>query len=185
MPFRQTRTRWGTTTFDLGRLLANSSFTLPLNAAGKGGGLFGSLTFWGSGDYRNISGGSPQSVEYDGSVASANLGIDTRLGADTLAGVALARMRGTVDYTASNAPSELTTSLTSVNPYVGWQSAGGIGLWGMAGYGTGEVEMDDESAGAPVRGLTQRMGAAGVSGPLVSSDEVIGGGTTTLNVKGE
>ena len=175
----------GDDTFDLGRLLANSSFTLPLNAAGKGGGMFGSLTFWGSGDYRNISGGSPQSVEYDGSVASANLGIDTRLGADTLAGVALAQMRGTVDYTASNAPSELTTSLTSVNPYVGWQSAGGIGLWGMAGYGTGEVEMDDESAGAPVRDLTQRMGAAGVSGPLVSSDEVIGGGTTTLNVKGE
>ena len=140
---------------------------------------------WGGGDYRSISGGSPQSVDYDGRVTSANLGIDTRLGADTLAGVALARTRGTVDYTASNASGELTTSLTSVNPYVGWQMAGGMNLWSVAGYGTGEVEMADESAGTPVRDLTQRMVAAGVSGPLVSSDEMIGGGTTTLNVKGE
>ena len=183
--FRANAHALGNDTFDLGRLLANSSFTLPLNAAGKGGGLFGNLTFWGSGDYRSISGGRPQSVDYDGSVTSASLGIDTRLGADTLAGVALAQMRGTVDYTASNASGELTTSLTSVNPYVGWQSAGGMNLWGMAGYGTGEVETDDESAGAPARDLTQRMSAAGVSGPLVSSDEIVGGGTTTLNVKGE
>ena len=175
----------GNDTFDLGRLLANSSFTLPLNAADKGDSLFGNLTFWGSGDYRSISGGSPQSVDYDGSVTSANLGIDTQLGADTLAGVALAQTQGTVNYTASNASGELTTSLTSVNPYVGWQMAGGMNLWGVAGYGTGEVEMDDESAGTPVRDLSQRMVAAGVSGPLMSSDKMIGGGTTTLNVKGE
>ena len=175
----------GNDTFDLGRLLANSSFTLPLDAAGNGGGLFGNLTFWGSGGYRSISGGSPQSVDYDGSVTDANLGIDTRLGADILAGVAVSQARGTVDYTASNASGELTTSLTSVNPYVGWQMAGGMNLWGMAGYGTGEVEMDDETSGTLARDLTQQMVAAGVSGPLMSSDEMIGGGTTTLNLKGE
>ena len=60
-----------------------------------------------------------------------------------------------------------------------------MNLWGMAGYGTGEVEMDDESAGTSARDLTQRMVAAGVSGPLMSSDEMIGGGTTALNLKGE
>ena len=81
-------------TFDAGWLLANSSFALPLNAAGDGGsGPFGDLTFWGSGDYRSISGGNPQSVDYDGNVTSANLGIDTRLGADMLAG-SRCRMRG-------------------------------------------------------------------------------------------
>ena len=102
----------GNDRFGLGRLLANSSFTLPLNATGEGGGLFGNLTFWGSGDYRSISGGIPQSVDYDGSVTSANLGIDTRLGADMLAGVALSQARGTVDYTASaTSTGELTTSL--------------------------------------------------------------------------
>ena len=176
----------GNDTFDLGRLLAGSSFTLPLNAAGNGGsGLFRDLTFWGSGDYRSIAGGNPQSVDYDGTVTSANLGIDTRLGADMLAGLAVSQARGAVDYTASNASGELTTSLTSVNPYVGWQMAGGMNLWAMAGYGSGEVELDDEAADAQASDLTQRMIAAGVSGPLVSSDEMIAGGTTNLNLKGE
>ena len=176
----------GNDTFDLSRLLAGSSFTLPLNAAGTGGGgLFGNLTLWGSGDYRSIAGGNPQSVDYDGSVTSANLGIDTRLGADMLAGVAVSQARGTVDYTASNASGELTTSLTSFNPYVGRQMTGGMNLWAMAGYGTGEVELDDESADAQSSDLTQRMVAAGASGPLVSSDEMIAGGTTNLNLKGE
>ena len=162
------------------------SFTMTLNAAGNGGsGLFGDLTLWGSGDYRSIAGGNPQSVDYDGSVVSANLGIDTKLGADMLAGVALSQARGTVDYTASNASGELTTSLTSVNPYVGWQMAGGMNLWAMAGFGSGEVELDDGSADAQSSDLTQRMVAAGVSGPLMSSDEMIAGGTTTLNLKGE
>ena len=176
----------GNGTLDFSRLLANSSFTLPLNAADNGGsGLFGNLTFWGSGDYRSIAGGNPQSVDYDGSVTSANLGVDTRLGSDMLAGLAVSQARGTVDYTASNASGELTTSLTSVNPYVGWQMQGGMNLWAMAGYGTGEVEFDDEAADPQSSDLTQRMIAAGGSGPLMSSDEMIAGGTTNLNLKGE
>ena len=174
-------------TFDLSRLLANSSFTMPLGAADKGsGGLFGNLAFWGSGDYRSISGGSPQSVDYDGSVVSASLGIDTRIGADMLAGVSLTQMSGTVDYTDSYAlTGELTTSLTSVSPYLGWQMPGGMNLWAMAGFGSGEVEIDDESAGTQTSDLTQRMVAAGVSGTLLSSDEMIAGGTTNLRLKGE
>ena len=173
-------------TFDLSRLLANSSFTMPLGAADKGsGGLFGNLAFWGSGDYRSISGGSPQSVDYDGSVVSASLGIDTRIGVDMLAGVSLAQTSGTVDYTASNASGELTTSLTSINPYLGWQMPGGMNLWAMAGFGSGEVEIDDESAGTQASDLTQRMVAAGVSGTLMSSDQMIAGGTTNLRLKGE
>ena len=176
----------GNDTLDLGRLLANSSFTLPLDDAGNGGsGLFGNLTFWGSGDYRSIAGGDPQSVDYDGSVVSANLGIDTRLGSDMLAGLAVSQARGTVDYTASSASGELTTSLTSVNPYLGWQMAGGMNLWAMAGFGSGEVEIDDGSATAQASDLTQQMFAAGASGSLMSSDEMIAGGTTNLNLKGE
>ena len=84
----------GNGTLDFSRLLAGSSFTMTLNAAGNGGsGLFGDLTFWGSGDYRNIAGGNPQSVDYDGSVVSANLGIDTKLGADMLAGLSRCHRR--------------------------------------------------------------------------------------------
>ena len=174
-------------TFDLTRLLEGSSFTLPLGASGNGGGgLFGNLTLWGSGDYRSFSGGSSETVDYDGAVVSANLGFDTRLGKNLLAGMALAQAQASVDYTDSDAVTgELTSTVTSVNPYVGWQLGGGINLWAAAGYGTGEVEVDDEAAETQSSDLTQQMVAAGVSGPLMSSDEMFEGGTTSLNLKGE
>ena len=90
-----------------------------------------------------------------------------------------------MDYTDSNAlTGELTASLTSISPYVGWRMAGGMNLWAMAGLGSGEVEIDD-AAGTQASDLTQQMVAAGVSGALLSSDRMIAGGTTSLRLKGE
>ena len=105
-------------------------------------------------------------MDYDGNVVSANLGIDTRLAGNLLAGVSAGWARGTVDYTDSNAATgELAASVTSVNPYVGFRAAGGMNLWAAAGYGWGEVEIDDASAETQAADLTQRMVAAGASGP--------------------
>ncbi len=152
-------------TFDPGQLLAGSSFTLPLGASGTGaGGLLGNLTLWASGDWRTISGGNAESVGYDGSVLSANLGIDTQLSEEMLAGVSVGRSRGAVDYTSAGASAgEFTTTVTSINPYVGWQAPGGMSLWAMAGHGWGEVEIEDAS-GTQSSDMTQRMVAAGLSG---------------------
>ncbi len=176
----------GNGSFDLSRLLANSSFTLPLTAAGTGGsGPLGNLTLWGSGDYRNFAGGNSNTMSYDGDVVSTNLGVDTKLSADLLAGVSVGWARGAVDYSASGATGDSTTTLTSINPYVGWQAPSGLNLWATAGYGWGEVEIDDQAADAQAGDLAQQMVAAGVSGPLVSSDQVIPGGTTSLRLKGE
>ena len=173
-------------TFDPGQMLAGSSFTLPLAAAGgAGSGPLANLTLWGSGDWRNISGGSSQSVTYDGSVLSANLGVDTRLGEDLLAGVSLGRSRGSVDYTQAGASAgEFTTTVTSVTPYMGWQGSGGMSLWALAGHGWGEVEIED-AAGTQSSDMTQIVMAAGLSGTLISSDELIEGGTTRLRMKGD
>ena len=106
---------------------------------------------------------------------SASLGIDTRLGTDLLAGVSLTRSRGTVDYTQGASPGEFTATVTGLAPYVGWQVPDGMSLWAMAGHGWGEVEIED-AAGTQSSDLTQRMAAAGLSGTLVSSDELIAGG---------
>ena len=176
----------GNGSFDLSRLLAGSSFTLPLNAAGTGGsGPLGNLTLWGSGDYRNFSGGNSNTMTYDGDVVSANLGVDTKLSADLLAGVSVGWARGAVDYMDSTLTGETTTTLTSINPYVGWQAPSGMNLWVTAGYGWGEVEIDENSMDAQASDLSQQMVAAGVNGPLVSSDQLIEGGTTSLRLKGE
>ena len=173
--------------FELGRLLAGSSFTLPLNPAGSGGSArIGNLTLWGSGDWRSFSGGNPQTLDYDGNVTSANLGFDTSLSANLLAGMSVARARGTVDYTDSYAlTGELDTTLTSVNPYLGWRSPGGVNLWATAGHGWGEVEVDDETAGLQASDLTQRMMAAGLSGELLKRGEESRDGSTSLRIKAE
>ena len=173
-------------TFEPERLLADSSFVLPLAAAGEGmGGLFEQPAFWGSGDYRSISGGSQGNVVYDGDVTSGTIGIDTRLGGNLLAGLSVGQAYGKVDYTDPNElAGTLTTTLTNLNPYVGWQMAGGMSLWATAGYGAGEVEIEDAN-GTEVSDLTQHMVAAGASGPLVSSDRLIEGGTTQLVLNGE
>lgn len=174
-------------TLDLGRLLAESSFSLPLHAgrAVQGGGA-GGLTLWGSGSYRDFAGGNPATLGYDGSVLSANVGIDARVSARLLAGVSLSRARGAVDYTASEVVTgELTTPLTSINPYLGWQAPGGWNLWATAGHGWGEVEIDDVAADAQASDMTQQMVAAGLSKSLASSERLIEGGRTSLRFKGE
>ena len=90
-----------------------------------------------------------------------------------------------VDYTDPNAlKGELATALTSFNSYINWQAVGGFGAWATAGYGRGEVSIENASR-SDASDLTQWMFAAGASGPLVSSDEVIPGGTTALSLKAE
>ena len=174
-------------TLDPGRVLTGSSFHLPLNAGDTGaGGMVGGLALWGSGDYRKFSGGNPESVDYRGNVLSANIGVDTRVSDSLLAGMSVGLARGTVDYTDSYAlTGELTSRLTSIHPYVGWQGPGSMNVWATAGYGWGDVEVDDHSADMQESDLTQQMAAAGVNATLMASDRVIEGGTTSLELKAE
>ena len=174
-------------TFDLNRLLADSSFTLAVSGHDSSGSRQPrNMTLWGSGDYRRLSGGNSKSLDYDGDMMSANLGIDTWLSANVLAGFSVAQARGRLDYTDSYELSgEFTTTLTSINPYVGWQRPGGTNLWAMAGFGLGEVKINDESDDAQASDLTQRMVAAGVTWSLLASDQFFEGSTTSLRLKAE
>ena len=102
----------GNGTFDLGQLLAGSSFSLPLNDAGSS--TFGSLSLWGSGDYRHFSGGD--FLEYDGDVTSAHIGMDNQLNAEWLTGMAVSWSQSSVDYTIACAVRQHQKHLTSINP---------------------------------------------------------------------
>ena len=169
----------GNDTFDLGRLFASSSFTLPLDGTGSSGGLFGDMSVWGSGDYRDFDGGDRQ-LDYDGDVVSVHLGIDTRLRTDLLAGVSVAWAQGMVDYRdASNIKGKSKTTLTSINPYMGWQASERMNLWAAAGYGWGEVEVNDQSAEKEDSDMDQQMVAAGINGLLYEAE------ATTLRLKAE
>ena len=67
------------------------------------------------------------------------MGVDARLRDRWLAGVAVSRSRGEGDWTFGSSTGRLSTTLTSVQPYLRW-SDGGTTIWATAGGGRGAAE---------------------------------------------
>ncbi len=170
---------------DLTRLLARSSFVLPLNGSGDPDGF----KLWGSGDYRNLSGAANR-IDWEGNVVSAHVGTDVMLRRNLLAGLAVSFSQGALDYTdrigGDARAGEYETDLISLNPYAGWVLRSGIRIWAMAGHGWGRVRLNHEDSDEEHSSdMTQWSGALGVRGNLYSSGDGATGGGTVLDLKGE
>ena len=169
---------------DLGRFLGRSSFALPLNPFGSGP---GGLAMWGNGDYQNLSGGADD-IDWEGNVVSGHLGTDVLLKRNLLAGLSISHSKGTLDYTerigAEPRQGDHETTLTSLNPYVGWMLESGIGVWAMAGHGWGRVRVNHDDGGG-ASDLTQWSGAVGANGTVYSSSDLLPGGETAVVLKGQ
>ena len=168
---------------DLARFLAGSSFVLNAFGSNPGG-----LALWGTGDYRDLSGGTDD-VDWEGNIASGHLGTDMLLKRNLLAGLSLSLSKGTLDYTerigADPRRGDHETTLTSLNPYVGWMLESGVGVWAMAGHGWGRVRVNhDDADHASTSDLTQWSGAVGANGTVYSSDDLLPGGETAVELKG-
>ena len=171
------------------RLLGGSSFVLPLHATNDGQqtGL-GSLAIWGKGDYRNLGGGDD--IDWDGEIFSGHLGVDTRLSADLLVGLAASLSKGSFDYAGLSGTDPVggsyTSRMTSMHPYVNWSSPAGVDLWGSLGYGWGELGIAMQ--GAPQTessDTTMQTASVGANGTVLSMAGLIPGGRTILRLKGE
>ena len=142
---------------DPATLLGNSTFVLPLHSAFAGqaeGGALGRavLTLWGSGSYRNLSGGgkNDRQLDWDGETFSAQLGLDARLHSDWLLGVAGSWGRSSVDYqdriASDTGRQGYRLTLIGIHPYVSWTPEAfgdrGLNLWLSGGYSWGELGMD-------------------------------------------
>ena len=144
---------------DLRRLLAGSSFQLALNGEG---GQAGSWTVWGRGSITNFDGRPGNDFSVDGDMFSGQIGIDTHVNANMLAGLAVNYSEGDSDYDFTGGTrGNIETELTSVHPYVQWSGESGLDLWVMLGYGEGDATLEDES-GAVETDLDMKMAAAGV-----------------------
>ena len=170
---------------DLGRFLAGSSFVMPLTGSGNGS---GGLALWGNGDYGNLSGGGEE-IDWEGKVVSGHLGTDVLLKRNLLAGLSVSHSRGTLDFTerigADPMQGDHETTLTSLNPYVGWMLDSGVGLWAMAGHGWGQVRINhQDSEDEFTSDLTQWSAAVGANGTVYSSSDLLAGGETAVTLKG-
>ena len=102
-------------------------------------------SLWGQTDVQRYDGGAAElgsgpagiSGDYDGDLRVGYLGLDAQL-PSWLFGLALGRSRGAGNWNAGTASGRLSTSMTSVHPYLRW-SRGATAIWTTFGAGRGEA----------------------------------------------
>ena len=171
-------------------LLSGRSFAVSLGGGegeGAGSGLGRAVIVWGAGDRRGLS-REVSALKWSGDLFAAHLGADAELGAGVRGGVGVSWFESRVDYVdrgGEDGPVEGVhrTRMASVQPYVGWLLEEGARLWGSVGYGTGEVEIEDQD-------LMERFGrqksdsrllAAAVGGSV----RLVSEGALQVELKGE
>ncbi len=147
-------------------LMRGSSFYYALDDAPQGGMEGGlSWTIWGAGDWNAFEGAPSATASYDGTLTSGYVGLDVSKTASWIAGVAVGRSMGTSDYDVSVTDGTLEATLNSVYPYVHWTGPSCcIEIWGIGGFGTGEVEANEQMSD-----LSMTLGMVGVRAQLVGS----------------
>ena len=160
----------GLPTGDLRDVLMGSSFfySKPLDENGEpeGPGWFGQWSAWGETAATQFSGADGK-LSLDGEVATAILGVDSRW-ERWLAGVTLSQSQGEGAYTHPEAAGGgVSSTLTSLNPYVHYRLNERTSLWGVVGYGVGGLTLTAEGAEAGIEtDLATTMAAFGGRGVL-------------------
>ena len=158
-------------------LIPGSSFHLTSDAGPEGSPL---LTAWGhyaSERFRSMN----EEIELDGEVATTIIGADAAW-ERVLAGVAFSFSGGEGEFAPGPAASPgkgegtIDSTLNSVHPYLRYEMMEGVSMWGLAGYGNGDLTHADDGATPIDTDITMRMGAVGVRSELLSPSEKSGVG---------
>ena len=161
----------------LAALFGGTSFTMPFGAgasdAHQQSATGTQLASWGAGEYHHLGEPGQSTLDWKGSMVSAHAGIDARVGPDILAGVAGSYNSGSFDFTdktgASPVKGTYGTTMASVHPYMAWFSGGGVAsVWGSAGLGRGDIEVDDDREGFRTTPASMLTGAGGASYQLLT-----------------
>ncbi|MCY4648255.1 MAG: fibronectin type III domain-containing protein [Gammaproteobacteria bacterium] len=170
----------------LAALFGGTSFQMPFGAsdAPQQSATGMRLASWGAGEYHYLGEPGASTLDWKGNMVSAHVGVDARVGPDILAGVAGSYSSGTFDFTDKTGASPVAgtygATMTGVHPYLAWFSgARGTSVWGSAGLGRGDIEVDDEREGLRTSPASTLTGVAGASYQLFTSG--IGG----VNLKAE
>ena len=151
-------------------LLVQSAFRLQGEADRPGGTAW---TAWGRFSSASFE-GETEGVRLSGDVTTGLLGAD--IGTDDwIAGIALSSAKGDGPFSltssmASNRSSgTVDSALTSVHPYGQVQVTERVALWGVGGYGTGDMTIKQDSASPIKTDIDMRMAAAGVRGTVLET----------------
>ena len=145
----------------------------------------GGLGVWISGDYRNLSGKGGGLADWNGRLISGHLGADYRFGRGFLAGIATSWSQGSFDYSgrgegSARVSGDYASRMNSFHPYVGLSLSNKLSAWATAGWGFGEIRLDDGE-------ISGRQRASARTGTLATGANLrlLGHGATELSLKGE
>ena len=114
-------------------------------------------------------------LSLDGDVLTATLGVD-RVSGKWLAGVAVAHSQGDGGYSMEDARlrGDLENDLTSIHPYLRYAVSDSLDVWGVLGYGWGELSVEHEIGGTLKTDTNLSMAAFGARGILLAASELEG-----------
>lgn len=148
-----------------GGLVGGTSFQFSPASAANGGIGYG---FWGSGEMMRFS--STEGVASDGDVLTGALGADIEAG-PVLAGLAVSYSQGSGGFElgrpGTDDAGEIETTLTSAFPYARFAVNDRVSVWGMAGYGTGQLDLSGGGEEDPTSDISMQMGGIGARGKLL------------------
>ena len=101
------------------------------------------MTLWG----RVSTGGfdsAPTGMSLDGNLTTGYLGLDYRTD-QRLLGIAVAHTKGEGGFRLQNRAGKLETSLTSAYPYLSWSLSDDLAVWGILGFGEGELKLSENT----------------------------------------
>ena len=157
-------------------LLLGSAFHLASEGDGRGPGL----AAWGRVTAGGFDGEAPAeagSVRVDGEVTTGILGADAEWN-HLLAGVAVSVSEGEGTFDQPGVDSgTIESTMTTVNPYARFMVNDRVSVWGVAGWGTGDMTIVQASndRGQPERitrtNLEMRLAALGGRGVLMEAEE--------------
>ena len=143
-------------------LLTGSSFAFT-----DGTSESGVATLWGRGAVTGFD-GREGTVSLDGDVVSALAGLDWTRGRTT-AGLVASHSRGDGAYNSPSDAGTVESTLTGLYPWGRYALNDRLSVWGVAGYGTGELVLTPKEQAPIEADMDLRMAAAGLRGVLMEA----------------
>ena len=143
-----------------GGVFSDSEFELNRESRG------GILSVW-TRSSRSYFSGMDDALSLDGDVRTTMVGADYARGALTV-GLSVGRTLGLGGYRGSSG-GRMSTSMTGLYPWVGYQVNDRVSVWGVTGYGTGALSLTPDGASALQTDVSMAMSAVGTRGELIGS----------------
>lgn len=162
------------------RYPVNAQWASQLNQASLATSIKERLTVWAYADYRSLSSNSNDSpLRYDGNITGLHGGIDLSFGR-LLVGLSVSQFGGALDYEhrggstnrlALMAPVEGLYQINArmLTPYINWSWRARSGVWAMASFSSGEVEISDPELALEKANTSLDAFAAGVDLGLITA----------------